>query len=210
MSRGDEVMISNQYFKILFPLLFTASLNVHAATASFSILSTNFYGNSYFVPQSAGYVFEPLDNVVVSSLGFFDYLEDGLGESHTIGIFNSTGNLLTSAVVSSGMEKPLEDGFRYTDIAPLTLNTGQSYTVAALFLTNADFIGYSDVEDTIVNSSISLGAVPARYILQTGTDIQFPTDTDMLVTEMFYGPNFKLTVVPLPGAVIFLALELPD
>lgn len=194
-------MFRNQYLRILYSLVFAVSLNVHASTASFNILSANFYGNSYFLPQSAGYVFTPLSDVVVSSLGFYDYQGDGLGESHPVGIFNNTGNLLTSAVVFSGTEKPMEDGFRYTDIAPLTLSAGQSYTVATLFQTNADVIGYADVSDTLVNPSITLGSVPARYILQTGTELQFPTETALLVTEMFYGPNFKLTAVPLPGAV---------
>ena len=195
-------MFRNQYLRILYPLLFAVSLNVHGSTASFNILSANFYGNSYFLPQSAGYVFTPLSDVVVSSLGFYDYQGDGLGESHPVGIFNNTGNLLTSAVVFSGTENPLENGFRYTDIAPLTLSAGQSYTVATLFQTNADVIGYADVSDTLVNPFITLGSVPARYILQTGTELQFPTETALLVTEMFYGPNFKLKAVPLPGAVI--------
>ena len=102
--------------------------SVHAASASFSIISANRYGNSYGfgLPQSSGYRFTVLSNIVVSSLGFFDYLGDGLGESHTVGIFNSAGELLTSAVVFSGTGNPLDDGFRYTNISPLTLSEGEN------------------------------------------------------------------------------------
>lgn len=197
-------MFSNHLIlKVLFSFILTASLNVNAATASFNIISANTYGNAYILPQSFGYQFTPLSDIAVSSLGFFDYLGNGLGESHTVGIFDSAGNLLTSAVVSSGTGNPLDGAFRYTDIAPVTLSAGGTYTAAALFLTNADVVGYADVEDALVNPAISLGSLPARYIFQTGTELQFPTETAALgTTEMYYGPNFKLTAVPLPGALI--------
>ena len=179
--------------------------SVHAASASFSIISANRYGNSYRLPQSCGYRFMVLSNIVVSSLGFFDYLGDGLGESHTVGIFNSAGELLTSAVVSSGTGNSLDDGFRYADIFPLTLTVGETYTAAALFLTNADVVGYADVEDALVNPAISLGSLPARYIFQTGSGLQFPTETAMLGgTEMYYAPNFKLTPVPVPASILLM------
>ncbi len=183
--------------------------NVHADSPSFSIISANSYGNSYYLPQSVGYRFTVLSDIVVSGLGFFDYLEDGLGESHTVGIFNSTGELLTSAVVSSGTGNFLDDGFRYADISPLTLTVGETYTAAALFLTNADVIGYADVEEALVNPAISLGSLPARYIFQTGSELQFPTETAMLGgTEMYYAPNFKLAPVPVPASIFLMGTSM--
>lgn len=186
-------------------LILGVTPGVYADYPSFSINSVNWYGNSYITPQSAGYVFTPQSDIIVSSLGFFDYLGDGLGESHTVGIFNSTGELLTSAVVSSGTGNSLDDGFRYADIFPLTLTVGETYTAAALFLTNADVVGYADVEDALVNPAISLGSLPARYILQTGSELQFPTETEMLGgTEMYYAPNFKLAPVPIPSSILLM------
>lgn len=185
-------------------LMLGVTPGVHAASASFSINSVNWYGNSYYTPQSAGYVFTPQSDIIVDSLGFFDYLGDGLGESHKVGIFESMGTLLSSAVIQSGTSSQLIEDFRYTDIVPLTLLAGQNYTVAALFLTNADVIGYADVEDIQVNSAISLDSLPARYILHTGTDLEFPTETALLVDEMFYGPNFRLTPVPVPTSILLI------
>ena len=197
-------MFDNYFIrKISLSVLLTVSLNVNAATISFSIQSANSYGNAYVVPQSLGYQFTPLVDISVSSLGFFDFLGDGLGESHTVGIFDNAGELLSSTVVPSGTVSLLDDGFRYNDIAPITLSAGETYTAAALVLSNADFIGYADVEDALVNPAISLGSLPARYIIHTETELQFPTETVGLAgTEMYYGPNFKLTVVPLPSALL--------
>lgn len=185
-------------------LILGVTPGVHAASASFSINSVNWYGNSYYTPQSAGYVFSPQSDIIVDSLGFFDYLGDGLGESHKVGIFESTGTLLSSAVIQSGASSQLIDDFRYTNIVPLTLRAGKNYTVAALFITQADVVGYADVADVHVNPAISLDSLPARYIIHTGTDLEFPTDTALLTSEFWYGPNFTLTPVPVPGTMFLM------
>ena len=178
---------------ILGLLMLCVTTGVNADTAAFSINSANGYGDSYGIPQSFGFVFTPRSDIVVSSLGFFDYLGDGLGESHKVGIFDSTGTVLSSAVVSAGTNSQWVDDFRYTDIAPLTLKAGHSYTIAALVLRRADIVGYADVADAQFNPAISVSSVPARYIFNTQAEaLELPTETECLISEFFYGPNFKI------------------
>jgi len=116
-------------------------------------------------------VFTPTTDFRVTSLGFFDYLQDGLGESHELGIFDASGTLLVSALLPSGTASPLEGSFRYVDITPLILNAGEEYTVGAFFATQADTIGYLDVSDLVVSSVVGLSAVPIRYALPSGTSL---------------------------------------
>jgi hypothetical protein len=129
--------------------------------------------------------------LVVSALGFFDYLGDGLEESHEVGIFNATGNLLVSAVVPAGDTARLDDDFRYADISPFTLSAGETYTIAAFFATQADTIGYLDVGDIANLQGIALNTFPVRYITPSGTSLSFPTETSGASSEFILGPNFQ-------------------
>ncbi len=166
------------------------------ATPAYSVNAVNFYGNSYGTPQTAGDIFTPTVNLIVSSLGFFDYQQDGLGESHEVGIFDNTGTLLTSAVVAAGTASPLVGEFRYTNIMPLTLYAGETYTMAALVTTQADVLGYANVSGIQVNANISLGAHPGRYIFTSGPNLEFPTQITGCCGEFYVIPNFELAIAP--------------
>lgn len=168
----------------------------NTTAAAYDYATVVSYGNSYFVTQSAGFEFSPTTDLVVSALGFFDYLGDGLGEEHEVGIFDDTGLLLTSTNVHAGTDAPLAKGFRYSPIAPLELEAGKDYTVAAFFATQADVIGYLDVEDLVLAPEIGVGDIPARYLTPSGTGLAFPSDTELLTSEFFLGPNFQFA----PGA----------
>ena len=88
----------------------------------YSYNSPRFFGNSYYLPQTLGDVFTPSTDITVSSLGVFDYRDNGLGEAHMVGIFDNSGALLASTLVSAGTANPLEDHFRYAAITPLKLS----------------------------------------------------------------------------------------
>jgi hypothetical protein len=160
-------------------------------TSAYDYSSVNFFDNSYLITQSAGFVFTPTSDLVVSALGFFDYLGDGLEENHEIGIFNATGNLLVYTVVPAGNAVRLDDDFRYVDISPLTLEAGETYTIAAFLTTQADTIGYLDVGDLTNLQGIALDTFPFRYITPSGTSLSFPTETSGASAEFILGPNFQ-------------------
>src|SRR5689334_465379 len=68
----------------------------------------------------------------ISSLGFYDS-GDGLAASYTLGLWDSSQNLLATAVVTPA--SPLIGDFRYASITPVTIGTfavPQSFTIGAL------------------------------------------------------------------------------
>ncbi len=68
-------------------------------------------------------------NIVINSLGFYDYLGNGLAESHLMGLFDSVGNLLISTTISSGTGSTLEYGFRWKAITDTTLTAGSTFSL---------------------------------------------------------------------------------
>lgn len=76
----------------------------------------------------AGWTFQPVTNISVTSLGCFDYLfadQDPI----EIGLWASDGTLLSSNVVSSS--SPLVNQSRYEPITPVTLRATLTYYIAA-------------------------------------------------------------------------------
>jgi hypothetical protein len=75
--------------------------------------------------------------VEIGSLGVFDMGNDGLWNSHAVGLWDSTGTLLGQVTVPSGTAAPLYSNTRW---APLNgwvnLTPGNDYIVGALFAAN--------------------------------------------------------------------------
>jgi hypothetical protein len=83
-----------------------------------------------------GSQFTVSSSVTVSEAGVWDYLSDGLVDSHEVGVWDSVGTLLDTATVAAGTVDPLMDGFRWAALATsLTLNPGQTYYVGAYYPT---------------------------------------------------------------------------
>jgi hypothetical protein len=76
-------------------------------------------------PFTLGYSFSLSGPVTVNALGVWD---DGFGNSHQVGIWNSSGVLLASTTVLG--TDTLLGGFRWDTIADLALGAGQ-YTIGA-------------------------------------------------------------------------------
>jgi hypothetical protein len=198
---------------VLLALLSLGQISQVEASAAYSFDSANFYGNGYYLPQTIGDVFTPTKNITVSSLGAFDYQQDGLREAHTVGIFNSSGTLLASAIISAGTSDSLVGAFRYASITPLTLFSGQTYTIAESLSSNADVIGYASTGKLSVDPDINFLPFSARYSIGM-TGLQFPTGTSLASAEFYIGPNFDpdsdqipdtpISGVPIPGAIWLL------
>lgn len=95
--------------------------------------SDTIYGVSFTMTQT----------VVATALGLYDYMSDGFGDNHDVGLFNAAGTLLASVSFGPGQAGTAGGGagavpgwtfaMRYLDIAELTLQAGETYTLAALF-----------------------------------------------------------------------------
>ena len=170
-----------------------------ASTAMYTFDTPDFYGNNYYLPQTLGDIFTPAENITVTSLGLFDYQDNGLGEAHEVGIFNQAGALLASGLVSAGTVNPLADHFRYAAIAPLALTAGQTYIVAALYHTKSDVMGYASIGKIAADPAIGLAGFAARYAIGS-TTLSFPTGSILASTPFYIGPNFEFTVDPPPAS----------
>ena len=164
-------------------------------------------GTVYYVTGSGtfGSQFTVSSSVTVLQAGIWDYLGDGLVNSHVVGIFDSAGGLLDTANVAAGIVDPLINGFRWADLAtPLTLTAGKTYYVGAYYPTAPN--SGSSASDYLAGGFHTIVA-PFTWI-QDGNNAGSGFDAPLLTsgTQGFFGPN--LSTVPEPTTMIAGALLL--
>ncbi len=148
-------------------------------------------------PFTLGWEFSTNNAITVNALGFFDDSQDGLTESHEVGLWNSVGTLLAETTVVSG--DPLVNQWRYSDVSPVELAADQDYYVGALYTSGADnvvFPGYSGVSTTA-----NINYIGATY--GDGGVLSIPTNPDS--ANGFFGPNISASV-PEPSTWAMLML----
>jgi hypothetical protein len=147
-------------------------------------------------PFTLGWEFAANTNLKVVALGFFDDSQNGLAESHPVGLWNSQGALLASTTVTT--TDPLVNQWRYNGIAPVVLTAGADYYVGALYTSGADnvvFPGYSGVSTTA--NITYLGATYAG-----GSSLSFPSSPDS--ANGFFGPNIAAAPEPATWAMMLI------
>lgn len=187
----------------LWTLLLSASasavpvLNVSGGTA--------FYLDG--VATSVGWAFNAANAFTVDALGFYDVGQDGLVNSHSVGIFDSTGNLLVSTLVDTS--STLLDGFRYAAVSPVELSAG-SYTIAATFAVNEADLWLQNTSTPVMRSGFTyLGGRGGN-----STTLAYPTIPVSGLDPGLFGPNFSVVPVPelsvigarLPLAMVWMGL----
>ncbi len=159
------------------------------------------------VPFTLGWEFTANANIQATSLGLFDSGQDGLLDSHAIGLWNSAENLLVSTTIPSGTAAPLVDGkFRFVSVTPTNLTAGENYIIGALFLPERDqLIGgpFGAPIDFSTDPNITL--VTSGFF--SGGSLAFPGNSSGVTG--YFGPNFTFTAaatasVPEPSTLIFL------
>ena len=108
------------------------------AIGSISFINGSYDGNSY----SMGWSFTLDESVQVTALGMFNYnawttLGGTLNESAAVGIFDASGDLITSGIVTP--TDPLVDLFNWTTSfsnTPVYLQKDQTYYIEAVSGTN--------------------------------------------------------------------------
>jgi len=158
-------------------------------------------------------------NVQVTALGVFDNnaknsLPDGLAEAHTVGIYNSVGTLLVSAVVPAGAVGTLNNFYRYTNISPIILAPNSSYTVADTNVNEVFAFGGPGTvpQPPATTTGIAIAASNAAvFNANGGATLAFPTSKPNQPTgyTFFGGPNFLVGTLtpagtPEPGASALL------
>ena len=102
-----------------------------AAMADPAIVLTS-PGSEYSGAQfTLGFEFSVSSGQMLTALGAYDSGADGLAGAADVGLWDTSGNLLASAVVPAGTGGTLDGLFRFTSIAPFALVGGTHYVVGA-------------------------------------------------------------------------------
>src|SRR5271157_4596203 len=152
-------------------------------------------------PVNAGLVFTANTNFSVDALGFF--FQSDLTGPEIVGLYDSSGNLLTSATVL--LSDPMVSGYLFHSIVPVALTAGSQYTVVA-------FIGNNDISYGSTAPNQAAGVTYNYHDYQYGGDggclgppggpgclpasgLAFTTQTLGAAGGpggAYYGPNFEI------------------
>lgn len=141
-----------------------------------------------------GYEFVSSNDILLTSVGILDNASDGLSSPHTITIWDDAGNSVLQLLVPAGGGE-LDSGFRYLDINPFTLTADTKYVIGV------NYFGNNQDEIAVAEMSTQFVLDPTITILGGRSRIGslgIPLDD---TSDVYFGPNFRFSNVPLPGAV---------
>ena len=147
-------------------------------------------------------------SLMITALGLWDQNQNGLTNSHSIGLWDNSGTLLAQVLISSGTVAPLTGAFRYVDLsAPVTLNAGMTYVLAATYLN-------VDLDRVVVNINGNQAAfdplvLAGNFRQEVASGLVFP-DANIQPGSVV-GPNALFAPVATPETgpgVLFTALVL--
>jgi hypothetical protein len=143
-----------------------------------------------------GWSFRTNSRLCLTHLGYFDMGRDGLMVSHRVGIWNSNGKLLASAVVPAGEDAMLWRQYRYVPTKPLLLPAGRTY-----------ILGATAPENTII-LDVQGGDPPLRrfdlypFYQVPGSSVRVDKRVTLLSSALTGVPDVSATIQP-PGTLVF-------
>ncbi len=155
-------------------------------------------GGSGTSSLTRGWAFSTASAITVTHLGFWDDGLDGLGSSHAIKIWDSTGVEYVSGTVSAGTTDPLDGAFRYSSALTGTTTLGAgSYVIGGMQAGDAGW-RYVPAGNLVMASGLTyLGSRSGN------SSFSFPGNVTSSFDAGYFGPNFKFTAgggaVPEPG-----------
>lgn len=149
-------------------------------------------------PFTLGWQFTTSQSITITGLGAFDDSQDGLAESHDVGVWDSVGTLLGSTSVAAGTVDPLVNQFRYSSVS-FTLAPG-TYNIGALWLDGGDNNTFpGDVPTYSTGAGITF--VQNAYV--GGGTLANPVNS-VDTQAAYFGPNFLYSSTPEPGTLLLL------
>lgn len=144
--------------------------------------------------STIGWTFSPSENILVSSLGWFG--DQNPSSGITIGLWNETGTLLSSAMINDNSE--MIDGNKFEAINPIQLSANQTYVIGAGISGQMTYLGFFGSPTTNAISYITAN-------LSQGSGFTFPTtltDSDGYIPAV----TFIFQIVPEPNVLALSAL----
>ncbi|MEP6755697.1 MAG: PEP-CTERM sorting domain-containing protein [Chthonomonadales bacterium] len=156
--------------------------------------------------NTLGWEFALSSSVTVKDLGIYDEGDDGLVNSHQVGLWTTGGTLLASTTLASGLSGTdvssisTFGSFRFNSITDLVLGPG-SYVLGAAYL-------QSDADVVRTNTSAPSMAPGFSFTqghYNLGSGFAFPGGT-FATSGGHFGPNLRISSsdVPEPGMVVSL------
>ena len=158
----------------------------------------DYYQGSY----NLGWSFIPNRPITITSLGFYDDLQNGLTQSHPVGIYDKATQALLASVTVAPTD-PLSGYFRYAPLAvPLTLAPGNTYVAVALVLSEK-YLAYFSLDPLwTVDSAITYVEGGVNYANPSATTLLFPDTFSPNGGD--FGPNFQF-IAAAPGPAVSIS-----
>lgn len=164
-------------------------------TPALSIGSTGSDGSS---AQTRGWSFTLANEINVVALGFYDSQQNGLVDSHQVGIWDLSGTLLVSGTVSNGTTSPLTNQFRYTtELSGVIDLLPGDYRLGGLGTLNDTSRRGVLPSDTTLAPGVTYNGSLSNGNAGTFSDPSTPT-TSGGYDVGYFGPDFRFTQVAVP------------
>lgn len=164
-------------------------------------------GTEFSSGRTLGFKFSLISNALVTSLGVFDTLGNGLSGEARVAIWDTAGNELVSATIPSGTAGALDGFFRYTNISSFSLLAGTQYIIGAQSPDRISSLLLGQGGDGSVDPNLNL--IEARNSASTGFSFPSVVSAGVPAHGAWLGPNLRLTApIPEPETYQMLALGL--
>ena len=132
------------------------------------------------------------DNIVVTSLGAYNYGGQGLNASHDVTLFDENLNVVTSITVPAGTNAPLISGYRYQELTNPIILTPGDYTVVAYQMNgnNNGSDGYSETYGNTFYGGLNVTKGSGTYSF---TSFGSPDYPNTVVPDNFGSASFLFT-----------------
>lgn len=164
-------------------------------------------GSTFNYSRTLGWAFQTSQPLEVDALGVFDSNDDGLESAVGVGIWRTSDEqLIASVTIPVGTGAPLDDGFRYQSITPVTLAAATQYRIGAVALSG--FIPFLHQASGTFASELTI----------IGNGVQENDNINALVfpaqlngpgnEDRYFGPNFQFggTPIPEPSTLVLMGI----
>lgn len=144
-------------------------------------------------PFTLGFEFTVSSPVSITALGVYDSGADGLTAPASIGLYDTSGNLLTSGNIAAG-GGTLDGLFRYVTITPFSLTPGTDYVIGSYESDNASSLGTDQGGTGTINPLVTI--IQDRY--NENGSLAYPDLSDGHSGGAWLGANFQFSISGVP------------